>query len=75
MNDSGMFQLNFDDPRFLPFEGTGVDSTWQLQFSELMPQAIFDSINDIIMEVRYTSEQGSVQSEVVTAIKSLDSAS
>ena len=75
VNDSGMFQLNFDDPRFLPFEGTGVDSTWQLQFSELMPQAIFDSINDIIMEVRYTSEQGSVQSEVVTAIKSLDSAS
>ncbi len=75
VNDSGMFQLNFDDPRFLPFEGTGVDSTWQLQFSELMSQAIFDSINDIIMEVRYTSEQGSVQSEVVTAIKSLDSAS
>lgn len=75
VNDAGMFQLNFDDPRFLPFEGTGVDSTWQLQFSELMPQGIFDSINDIIMEVRYTSEPGTVKNDVVAAIKTLDAAS
>ncbi|MEL6846836.1 MAG: hypothetical protein AAFP02_26830, partial [Bacteroidota bacterium] len=23
LNDSGLFQLNFNDPRYLPFEGTG----------------------------------------------------
>lgn len=30
VNDSGLFQLNFDDPRFLPFEGTGAVSSWEL---------------------------------------------
>ena len=29
-NDSGMFQLNFNDERYLPFEGAGVISEWQI---------------------------------------------
>jgi hypothetical protein len=28
-NDSGMFELNFRDDRFLPFEGAGVISRWR----------------------------------------------
>ncbi len=71
VDDTGMFQLNFDDPRFLPFEGTGVDSKWRLEFSEFMPKQVFDSISDIIMEVRYTAEPGDdlVKSAVTEAIR------
>ncbi|KAH8796017.1 hypothetical protein F5882DRAFT_287560, partial [Hyaloscypha sp. PMI_1271] len=29
-NDSGVFELNFKDERYLPFEGAGVISKWQL---------------------------------------------
>ena len=29
-DDSGLFVLDFNDPRYLPFEGTGAISTWQL---------------------------------------------
>ena len=30
-NDSGLFELNFNDLRYLPFEGTGAVSTWELK--------------------------------------------
>ena len=30
-SDSGMFELNFRDERYLPFEGTGAIGTWQLE--------------------------------------------
>ena len=30
INDHGLFQLSFDDPRYLPFEGTGAVSGWTL---------------------------------------------
>ena len=71
VDDAGMFQLNFDDPRFLPFEGTGVDSKWCLEFSEFMPEHLFKSINDIIMEIRYTAEQGegALKNAVIEAIR------
>src|SRR5260221_8170183 len=29
-NDTGMFELNFRDERYLPFEGAGVISRWQI---------------------------------------------
>jgi Tc toxin complex TcA C-terminal TcB-binding domain len=33
VNDSGLFQLNYQDERFLPFEGTGAVSRWRLQIN------------------------------------------
>ena len=32
--DSGMFDLNFRDERYLPFEGTGAISTWRCDMSQ-----------------------------------------
>ena len=29
-NDSGLFETNLRDERFLPFEGAGAESTWKL---------------------------------------------
>ncbi|ODS24632.1 toxin [Candidatus Endobugula sertula] len=57
-DDSGMFTLNFDDERFLPFEGTGVESDWTLEFNNLTDerrQEMLDSLTDVILHIRYTA--------------------
>ena len=30
-NDSGLFELNFRDERYLPFEGAGAVSEWRIE--------------------------------------------
>ena len=36
-NDSGMFELNFRDERYLPFEGGGAISTWRMELPGRLP--------------------------------------
>lgn len=59
MNDSGMFEVNLRDERFLPFEGHGAISEWKLELmqKDLQP---FDrnSISDVILHMRYTARDG-----------------
>ncbi|MCS3409314.1 neuraminidase-like domain-containing protein [Serratia sp. AKBS12] len=58
MNDSGQFQLDFNDARYLPFEGIPVDDMGLLSLS--FPNAtgkqkvILQSLTDIIFHIRYT---------------------
>ncbi|WP_421535044.1 neuraminidase-like domain-containing protein [Pseudomonas marginalis] len=62
MDDSGAFQLNFGDERYLPFEGTGAISSWQLAFPNPHcdeQRKMLDSLTDIIVRVRYTARVGS----------------
>ncbi len=58
-NDSGMFELNFRDERYLPFEGAGAISTWQLELTQdpQLRQFSYDTISDVILHVRYTSRE------------------
>ncbi len=61
LNDSGMFVLNFGDERYLPFEGTGAISDWQLKFPNVKSaeqQALLQSLNDVIIQVHYTAVYG-----------------
>ncbi|WP_336854421.1 neuraminidase-like domain-containing protein [Pseudescherichia vulneris] len=61
LNDSGMFVLNFGDERYLPFEGTGAISDWQLKFPNVKSaeqQALLQSLNDVIIQVHYTALYG-----------------
>ena len=59
VDDNGMFQLNFQDERYLPFEYTGAVSRWSLVFPNAEAQkAVLDSLNDIIVHVSYTARQG-----------------
>lgn len=55
MDDDGMFTLNFDDERYLPFEGTGAVSNWNLRFSRHTPE-LLASLNDVIVRVSYTAK-------------------
>ncbi|MCV4339645.1 Tc toxin subunit A-related protein [Pseudomonas capsici] len=55
IDDDGLFVFNFDDERYLPFEGTGAISRWALTFSAGQEDVIA-SITDIIVHVRYTAK-------------------
>jgi len=58
MNDSGQFVMNFNDARYLPFEGIPVDDSGSLTLSfpdaTGRQKALLQSLNDIILHVRYT---------------------
>jgi hypothetical protein len=58
-NDSGMFQFDFQDPRYLKFEGAGAVSTWEVTLPEpAVAQFDYGSITDLIIEVFYMAEDG-----------------
>lgn len=57
-NDSGMFETNLRDERFLPFEGAGAESTWNLELPAEFRQFDYDTISDVILHVRYTAREG-----------------
>jgi Tc toxin complex TcA C-terminal TcB-binding domain len=56
-NDSGVFELNFRDERYLPFEGAGADSTWELSLPQIC-QFNYSTIADVIITLRYTACEG-----------------
>ena len=56
-NDSGVFELNFKDERYLPFEGAGLISKWRLELPAIK-QFDYLTISDLIMHVKYTSNEG-----------------
>jgi hypothetical protein len=62
-NDSGLFETNLRDERYLPFENSGVISEWQLQLpanpSKGEPcQFDYETIADVIFQIRYTAREG-----------------
>jgi hypothetical protein len=62
-NDSGLFETNLRDERYLPFENSGVISEWQLQLpadpSKKEPaQFDYSTISDVILHIRYTARNG-----------------
>lgn len=58
VDDSGMFQVNFDDDRYLPFEGTGAVSTWRLSIPRQTNRINFSAISDVIVTLNYTAHDG-----------------
>ncbi len=70
-SDSGLFELNFRDERYLPFEGAGAISKWHLQFpfantkdksgtkvNTLLQQFDYNTISDVILQLKYTAREG-----------------
>jgi Tc toxin complex TcA C-terminal TcB-binding domain len=53
-SDSGIFELNFRDERYLPFEGAGVHSEWTLSLPGAGNRPFdYDTISDVIVHFRY----------------------
>jgi hypothetical protein len=66
VNDTGMFELNFRDERYLPFEGTGAVSSWKLEMPKASNQIDYKSISDVIVNLQYTAKfDGGLKTNVV----------
>jgi len=67
-NDSGVFELNFRDERYLPFEGSGAISGWHIEMPKNCNQFDFNSISDVILHLRYTARDGGETLKKVASI-------
>ena len=57
-NDPGVFELNFRDERYLPFEGAGAISKWSLELPSKIRSFNYDTISDVIIHMNYTAMDG-----------------
>jgi predicted nucleic acid-binding protein len=57
-NDHGLFVLNFDDARYLPFEGAGAISNWHLELPDQFRSFDYHTISDVILTIGYTAKDG-----------------
>jgi Tc toxin complex TcA C-terminal TcB-binding domain len=56
-NDTGLFEVNLRDERYLPFEGAGASGTWRLELPNDVPQFDFETISDVVLHLRYTARE------------------
>ena len=69
-NDSGMFELNFGDERYLPFENAGVISRWGLSLPAGVNQFDLSTISDVILHINYTAlSDGNLALKAKAALK------
>jgi hypothetical protein len=61
INDSGLFMLNFEDVRYLPFEGTGAVSDWKLEIPHENNAIDFTSLTDVVIRLQYTALSAGTQ--------------
>ncbi len=69
VGDSGVFQLNFGDERYLPFEGTGTVSSWRLEIPRRTNTIDLGTISDVVVQIRYTARSdGALRQAVQNAL-------
>ncbi len=56
-NDSGLFETNLRDEKYLPFEGAGAISKWKIELPNDIPQFDFETISDVVLHIRYTCRE------------------
>ena len=56
--DTGMFELNFRDERYLPFEGAGAISTWHLELPQAVRPFDYYTIADVVIHLSYSARDG-----------------
>ena len=55
-NDGGVFEFNFRDERYMPFEGSGAVSNWQLSLPKSFRPFNYGTISDVVLQISYTAE-------------------
>jgi hypothetical protein len=56
--DSGLFEFNFRDERYLPFERMGAVSRWRITLPDDYRQFDYDTISDVVLHLNYTARDG-----------------
>ena len=67
--NNGLFELRFDDDRYLPFEGTGAVSNWRLTLNGKKGSYNVKQLNDVVINLKFTALQGGAA--FATAVKGL----
>jgi hypothetical protein len=57
-NDSGMFELNFRDERYLPFEFSGAVSRWRIELPLENNHFDMETLSDVILHLNFTAREG-----------------
>jgi receptor-binding and translocation channel-forming TcA subunit of Tc toxin/ABC toxin-like protein len=57
-NDSGLFQLSFDDPRYLPFEYMGAVSRWRIELPPENNYFPLHTVTDVVITLNHTAREG-----------------
>lgn len=57
-SDSGLFEANMRDERYLPFEGHGAISMWRIELPKQFKSFDYDTISDVVLHLRYTAREG-----------------
>lgn len=60
-NDSGVFELNFNGERYLPFERLGAIGRWQLELPAEVRQFDYKTISDAVLHMKYTALEGETE--------------
>jgi hypothetical protein len=56
--NNGLFELRFDNDRYLPFEGTGAVSLWRLELNGKKGAIDLRNLVDVTINLKYTALQG-----------------
>jgi hypothetical protein len=57
-NDSGVFELSFNDERYLPFEYMGAISRWRIELPPDNNYFAMETVSDAILRLNYTAREG-----------------
>jgi hypothetical protein len=57
-NDSGTFELNFRDERYLPFEFSGAVSRWRIELPLENNHFDMETLSDVILHLNFTAREG-----------------
>ncbi|MBO3752606.1 hypothetical protein J5X84_41700 [Streptosporangiaceae bacterium NEAU-GS5] len=57
-NDAGLFELDFRDERYLPFERSGAISRWRFELPADFRPFDYHTISDLVLHLRYTARDG-----------------
>jgi hypothetical protein len=58
MNESGTFEVNFRDERYLPFEFMGAVSRWRIELPRENNYFNLRTLSDLVLHVNYTAREG-----------------
>lgn len=67
-SDAGTFEFNFRDERYMPFEGAGVNSQWQLTLPKAVRPFDYGTISDVILRISYTAEEDTKLAQAVEGV-------
>lgn len=71
-NDSGLFEVNLRDERYLPFEGAGAISKWRLELPNDLPTFDLNTISDVVLHIRYTArEAGNLKTDASLSVQEI----